>query len=97
MPYGTSSFSLKKDAKQLGSILTTKNLRLQTEYMGTRRIKITVLRVPVDISEDRRGAFSKFSKVEEVMALLGKPGIATGYVELQVTLTRVNLGQVSNT
>lgn len=42
-----------QDAKQMaGSVLTTKNLRLQTEYMGTRRTRITVRGVPVDISED---------------------------------------------
>lgn len=68
-----------------GSILTNKNQRLQTEYMGSHKTKITVHGVPVDISEDRMGAFfSKFGKVEEVKALLGKPGIATGDVELQV-------------
>lgn len=81
----------EQEAKQLpGSVLTTRNPRLQKEYMGTRKTKITVHGVPVDISEDRMGtAFSKFGKVEEVKALLGKSGIATD-VELQVTLTRTN-------
>lgn len=64
-------------------MLTTRNLRLQTEYMGTRRTKITVHGMPVDISEDLMGVFfSKFGKVEEVKALLGKSGIPTVDVEL---------------
>lgn len=43
----------EQEAKQLaGSVLTTRNLRLQTEYIGTRKTKITVHGVPVDISED---------------------------------------------
>lgn len=51
--------------------------------------------LPVDISADRMGAsFTKFGKVEEVKALLGKSGIATGDVELQVALTRTNFRQI---
>lgn len=48
----------EQDAKQLvGSVLTARNLRLQKEYMGTRKTKITVHGVHVDILEDRMGAF----------------------------------------
>lgn len=46
-----------------GSVLTTKYIRLQTEYMGTRKTRIRVHGVAVDISEDRMGAgFNKFGK-----------------------------------
>lgn len=34
-----------------GNFLTTKNVRIQTKYMGTRRIRITVNVVPVDTHE----------------------------------------------
>lgn len=47
-----------EEAKMLaGSTLTTKSVSLQTEYMATRRTKITVHGVPVDISGGRMGAF----------------------------------------
>lgn len=46
----------EQQAKVLaGSVLITKSLCLQTEYMGTRRTKVTIHGVPVDISEDRMG------------------------------------------
>lgn len=45
-----------QQAKNLAeSVLNTKALRLQTEYMGTRRTKVTIHGVPVDICEDRIG------------------------------------------
>lgn len=48
----------EQEAKQVaGYILETKSVPLQTEYMGARKTKVTVHRVPVDISEDRMGAF----------------------------------------
>lgn len=88
----------EQDAKQIaGNILTTKNLRLQTEYMDTRRTRITVHGVPVDVSTDRMGAyFSKFGSVEEVKAITGKSGIATGDIELQVTITRSSFMEIPN-
>lgn len=61
----------EQQAKSLaGSILSTKNLRLQTEYMGTCRTKVTIHGVPIDISDDRIEAFFvKFGEVNEVKAL----------------------------
>lgn len=58
----------EQQAKSLaGSVLSTKNLRLQTEYMGARRTNVTVH----DISDDRMGAFfAKFGEVNEVKALM---------------------------
>lgn len=44
----------EQEAKQFaGSILTAKSVHFQTEYMSTRKTKVTMLQgVPVDISED---------------------------------------------
>lgn len=48
----------EQEVKDLGgSVLTSKTLRLQIEYMGTRRTNVTVHGVPIDITEDRLGAF----------------------------------------
>lgn len=64
-------------------------LRLQTEYMVTRRTNIIVHGVPMVISEDRVEAFfAKYDQVEEICAVTSKSGIATGDIALQVTLTR---------
>lgn len=40
-----------------GSILTANLVRLQMEYLGTRKTKITLHRVPLDIEEDHLWAF----------------------------------------
>lgn len=62
----------EQQAKELaGNVLNAKNLRLQTEYMGT--------------CEDRMGAFfSKYGQVNKVKVLISKSGIATGDMELQI-------------
>lgn len=65
--------------------------------MATCRTRITVHGVPMDIFEDKMEAFFlKFSKVEEVKALLGKSSIETGDVDLQVTLTQRSFGEIPN-
>lgn len=80
-----------------GSILTRKNVRLQTENMAIRGTKVTVLGMPVDICEDRIEAFfSKYGDVEGVNASISKSGIATGDIVLQVTLTRQAFGEIPN-
>lgn len=55
-------------------------------FMGSRRTKITIHGVPVDIYEDRIGAFfSKFGEVEQVNAFIEKSGIwrygVAGYIK----------------
>lgn len=57
--------------------------------MGTRKSKITVHGVTVDIYKDRMGAFfAIFGQVDEVNAIRSKTGISTGDIVLQVVLTR---------
>lgn len=80
-----------------GSILTSKTLRFQTEYMGTRNTKVTVHGVPVDITVDRIGAFfAQYGKVEEVSGVISKANIATGNIVLQVTLIRRSFADIPN-
>lgn len=69
---------MEQQARELAkSVLDTENIRLQTEYMGTCRTRITVC-------EDQMGAFfSKYSQVEDMKAIIIKFGIATGDMELQ--------------
>lgn len=76
-----------EEAKRLArSVLTTKTVRLQTEYMGTRCTKITLHGFSMDITEERLGAF--FSQFGQVAAVAGETGIATRDCVLQVT-TRI--------
>lgn len=87
-------FLLTEDeAKMLaGSTLTTKSVRLQTKYLGTRLTKITVHGVPVDISADRLvDYFAQFGQVEEV-----KVTISTEDFVLQVALMRKSFGEIPN-
>lgn len=74
-----------------GNTLISTMLRLQTEYIDTRRIKITVHGVSVDICKDRMGAF--YSKYGSVFYY--KSGIATGDM-LYVTLSRQDFGGILN-
>lgn len=65
--------------------------------MGTCRTKVTILGVSVDISEDRMGSFfTKYSEVSEVKALMSKANIATGDMELYITVNRKNFQEIPN-
>lgn len=61
------------------NILISKSVRLQTEYMGTWKTRITVPDVPMDMNEDRmRPFFAQYGQVNKVSAVMSKSGIATG-------------------
>lgn len=61
-----------------GNIITTKSVRLQTEYMGRRKTKVILHEVPLFISEAHLGFFySKFGEVADVSAVKVRTGIAT--------------------
>lgn len=65
--------------------------------MGTRKTKVRVYGIPVDITEDRMGTFfSQYEQVEEVSAVISKAGIATRDFVLQVTLTRRSIADIPN-
>lgn len=89
----------EEQAKTLaGSVLFTKSIRLQTEYMGTCRTRVTIHGVPVDITTNRMGSFfTKYGEVNEVKALSSKSGIETGDMEVQITLDQHNFREIPNT
>lgn len=112
MPLNWTNNFDKKDYRSMGyplvhrgrknkfaeSTLDTKSIRLQTEYIRTRRTQITVLGVSVDISVHRLPAyFEQYGEVETLLASVSKAEIATGEFVLYRTLTRKNFGEILNT
>lgn len=80
-----------------GNILATKSVRLQTEYMGTRKTNITFDGVSLYIGEDHLGFFfAKSREVAVVSSVKSKAGIATGDFEIMITLTRNNFMDITN-
>lgn len=78
-----------KPKKLVRRILTTKSVKLQTVYLGTRKIRITLHGVALDISEDYLGAFfAQYGQAAKVTPAKGRMGISTEDVAIQVTLTR---------
>lgn len=66
--------------------------------MGTRKSKVALHRVPLFISEYNQGFyFSQFSEVSQVSSFRNKAGIATGDVEIFVTLNRKQFMEIPNT
>lgn len=65
-------------AKSLaGDILTTKSGRIQTEYIGRRKTKVTLHGVPLFISENHlRFFFSRFGEEADVLAVKDKAGMS---------------------
>lgn len=55
------------------SILTTKILRLQTEYMDTRKTRITLHGVPMYNPENHLEDFSDYEPVEWVSSIKSQP------------------------
>lgn len=71
-----------------GNILTAISVRMQTVYMGSRKTKITLHGMPIDITGDHFGDyFSQYESVGYVSSITDKAGIATGDFELQVKVT----------
>lgn len=65
--------------------------------MGTRRAKVTVHGVPIDSTEVRLGEFfAQYGKVDEVVGVTSKAGIATGDIVLEITLTRKSIADIPN-
>lgn len=82
----------EEEARQLaGSIIMAKVVRLQTEYIATQKITVTVYGVPADITEDLLGSFfAKYGQVGDVSPIINKVGIATTNFVLQVTMSPKN-------
>lgn len=74
-----------------GNILTTKSVRLQTEYMGIRKT------VALYITADHlRFSFAKFGEVADVWFVKSKADIATGDFEIMATLSGKNFMDIPN-
>lgn len=88
----------EKAAKSLaGNLLITKSVKLQTKYMGQRKTKVSLDRVPLIISEDYLGFFFfQFGEVVNVSVVKGKSGIATGDIKILVTVDRKYVINIPN-
>ena len=79
----------KQAAKVAESDVITKNFRLQPEYKGTRRLRVTVCNVPAIITGEVLAAYlSAYGQVEESNLLRSSAGTAYGDYAFRLCLTR---------
>ena len=79
----------KQAAKTAESDIITKHFRLQLEYKGTRRLRVTVCNVPAIITGEVLAAYlSAFGHVEEVNLLRSPAGTAYGDYAFRLCLSR---------
>ena len=79
----------KQAAKTAESDIITKHFRLQPEYKGTRRLRVTVCNVPAIITGEVLAAYlSAFGHVEEVNLLRSPVGTAYGDYAFRLCLSR---------
>ena len=79
----------KQAAKLAESDVITKNFRLQPEYKGTRRLRVTVCNVPAIITGEVLAAYlSAYGHVEESSLLRSSAGAAYGDYAFRLCLTR---------
>ena len=76
-------------AKAAERDIITKNFRLQPEYQGTRRLRVTICNVPAIITGEVLAAYlSAFGQVEEFNLLRSPAGTAYGDYAFRLCLTR---------
>ena len=76
-------------AKLAANNITTKYFRLQPEYRGTRRLRVTICNVPAHITGEVLAAYlSSYGQVEEFNLLRSPAGTAYGDYAFQLCLTR---------
>ena len=79
----------KQAAKTAESDITTKHFRLQPEYKGTHRLRVTVCNVPAIITGEVLAAYlSAYGHVEEFNLLRSPAGTAYGDYAFRLCLTR---------
>ena len=65
--------------KLAGENITSKYFRLQPEYLGRQRIKITVYNVPIQLNEEVLAAYlSNYREIEDVTKAKSNNGTAPG-------------------
>ena len=78
--------------------INTKQYRLQPEYMGRRRIKVTVCNVPIQLSGDVLAAFlSDYGNVEEFTTMKSPSGTAHGDYSFTMCLNRGGFQAIPHT
>ena len=76
-------------AKLAANNITTKYFRLQPEYRGTRRLRVTVCNVPASITGEVLAAYlSSYGQVEEFNLLRSPAGTAYGDYAFRLCLTK---------
>ena len=80
------------------SSITTKQYRLQPEYMGRRMIKVTVCNVPIQLSGDVLAAFlSDYGDVEDFTTMTSSSGTAHGDYSYTMCLNRGGFQAIPHT
>ena len=78
--------------------INTKQYRLQPEYMGRRRIKVTVCNVPIQLSGDVLAAFlSDYGDVKEYTTMKSSSGTAHGDYSFTMCLYRRGFQAIPHT
>lgn len=73
----------------------TKSLRLQTEYMGTRRTSLNLHGALMDINEDNVGTFfAMYWQREELARMKCKAYVSSRDFALQVILDKTNFQDI---
>ena len=81
--------SAEQDEKVASSNIMTKFFRLQPEYLGTHRIRVTICNVPASITGEVLATFlSAFGCVEEINLLWSAAGMAYRDYVFQLCLTQ---------
>ena len=85
-------------AKLAESCVNTKFFRLQLEYMGTRRIWVTVCNLPANLPGEVVASYlSAFGRVEEMTQLCATAGTAFGDYTVRLYLDREGFQAIPDT
>ena len=85
-------------AKVASSNIMTKFFRLQPEYLGTRRIRVTICNVPAFLTGEVLAAFlSSYRNVEEITLLRSAAGTAYGDYVFRMCLAREDFQSIPET
>ena len=90
--------SSNQAAKVASSNIMTKFFRLQPEYLGPRRIRVTICNVPAFLTGEVLAAFlSSYGSVEEITLLRSAAGTAYGDYVFRMCLTREGFQAIPET
>ena len=82
----------------LGGDLRTKSLRFIPEYLGRRRVKITLVGVPPNVEVEQVGGyFWEYARVEVVNPVISRTGAWTGNFEIQAWVSMDDIEKIPAT